>query len=121
MNEVEFNELKDRVELLVKFITSEDEFYKIALENEWNLEMIEAIYRVMDDFLNLDNYDFAEIDKRFDEIGINHNDLKSLFNAFFKSGKYESVIRQYLKTNHEALGNVSSEYNEMYEVLIQKP
>ena len=45
---------------------------------------------------------------------MNYQDLKPLFNYFYEMGRYESVIAKYLETNHDAQGNVSSEYNKMH-------
>ena len=108
---------KEKLDYLVDYVTTNDRIYVMALTNNWNRENLENIYSIMDKYFELDDYRYTDIEKDFREkLNMNYQDLKPLFNYFYEMGRYESVIAKYLETNHDAQGNVSSEYNEMHNV-----
>ena len=108
---------KEKLDYLVDYTITKDEIYPMALANNWSKEDLENIYSIMDKYVELKEYKYIDIENDFREkLNMNYQDLKSLFIYFYNTDEYESVIAKYLETNHDAQGNVSSEYNEMYSV-----
>lgn len=107
---------KEKLDYLVDYVTTNDRIYIMALTNKWNRKDLENIYSIMDKYSKLDDYRYTDIEKEFfEKLDIDYQDLKPLFICFYDMGIYESVIVKYLKTNHDTHGNVSLEYNEMYD------
>lgn len=113
--------LEEKVDLLISVVLHEDKISKIALSYGWNKEKVHKIYDIMDKYdqkiFNKENFTFGNIENDFKLIGLNYQVLKSILIAFYDNEQYIEVIKIYLKTNYEAMGNISSEYNRIYKEL----
>jgi len=114
--------LEEKVELLIDCVAHEDELSKLALEMNWTPAKIRQIHDIMGKFLDdtKEEYNYMDVNGEFNKIRITYQDLKSIFRIFYDNCQYIPVIKRYLKTNHEAHGNVSCEYITMYEDLFKK-
>lgn len=124
IDENEFNKLKERVEMLFQVVINKDKLISLALQNGWNYEQVEQIYKIMEKFANQKqkDYNFHNIDTCFHKVGISYQDVKSILRVFYESRSFLQVIKRYLESNFEHNQQfLSSEFNEMFAELDNKP
>ena len=100
MSEIEFEKLKDKVEMLIKLVVEEKEIYSLALESGWSMKKVEEIHQVMDKFakLNPQDYEYGDIEKSFNEIGLHYQDAKLVCGIFNKTRQYKTVVERFFAT-----------------------
>lgn len=114
--------LEDKVSLLIDGLIKNQPLSVWALGLGYDNEKIVQIFKIMEKYWNLpcENYNFNDIERDFNSIGIDYQILKSLLRVFYDQHQYLKVIRNYLNTNYKQLGNVSIEYIDMYNNLCGK-
>ncbi len=124
VSEKEFNELKERVEMLIQVVINKDGLSSLALQYGWNCEQVEQIYKIMEKFANQrqEDYNFHTIDICFHkEMGLDYQAVKSILCVFYQSRKFLQVIKRYLVSNLESNQNLPSEFNDMFAELANNP
>lgn len=123
VSESEFNQLKDKVEMLIQALINKDKLCSLALQNGWDSDTINQIYDIMDSFSERKrlDYTYRDIDARFKEIQIDYQAIKSILIALYNKGSYKPVIKQYLVTNFDTNKNVASEFNDIFAALAGNP
>ena len=124
VSEKEFNELKERVEMLIQVVINKDGISSLALQNGWNFEQVEQIYKIMEKFASQEqkSYNFQTIDACFHkEMELDYQVVKSILCVFYQNRSFLQVIKQYLKSNLECNKNLPSEFNDMFNELDKNP
>lgn len=116
--------LAERVDYLEQIILNNCPMSKLALSKRWNVEKVDLIYDIFDKYSEMCNqkscdFTYATIEGDFNTIGIDRNDLKSIILIFGETGRYDEVIKHYLKTNNDVFGNVSSEFLGLWRKYFQ--
>lgn len=113
-------ELKDKVDLLIKVVTTNDSMSELALESGFNSNTINHIYDIMEKFYNQPptSYDCNTIEKEFKSINISYQTIKCIFNIFYNENQYLSVLIRYLESLKENLKSIPTEYQKMYADLV---
>lgn len=114
-------ELNDKVNLLIKVVTTNDSMSKLALESGFNSDTINHIYDIMDKFYNQpqNSYDYDTIEKEFESINIRYQTIKCIFNIFYNENQYQSVLIRYLESLKKNLKSIPTEYQKMYADLVR--
>lgn len=113
--------IEEKVYWLERIALDNDGMARFALSYGWTCDFVNKIYSTMELFWQKDptTYGYADVDRAFRErCNLNYQDIKSIFLVLYRNGHYLDVLTNYLKTNAESFGNVSSEYHEMYEDLV---
>lgn len=88
------------------------------------VEIIMPIAKYKEKLLNefearTDNWSFGDFEKRMVELKPGRNnsyhDAKGIINEAHKLGKWPRVVKRYLCTNFKVFGNVSGEFDRIFE------
>ena len=114
--------LEEKVNYLEQVVINHDPISRIALIYNLDPNQIENIYQIFEKYFNMCNnnqsFTYSDVEADFiKQMNIDYQSLKGIILAFSDAGKYENVFWQYLKTNFQSHGNVSSEYNELFNRL----
>lgn len=123
VSESEFNQLKDKVEMLIQALINKDRLCSLALQNGWDSYKISQILGIMDSFLKRKqlDYTYRDIDICFKNIQIDYQAVKSILIALYNKHAFSSVIRQYLITNFDANKNIAIEFHDIFAALVGNP
>ncbi|QXI36276.1 hypothetical protein [Pseudomonas xantholysinigenes] len=82
-----------------------------------------ALYKVklLDEFeAREDEWTFGHFERRLTEVkpAAYYQDAKGIIIAAHKAGNWPKTVKRYLLTNFQAFGNVSSEFNEIFDQVL---
>tara|TARA_B100000676_G_C17918771_1_gene754265 strand:- start:105 stop:404 length:300 start_codon:yes stop_codon:yes gene_type:complete len=67
-----------------------------------------------------DNWSYSTFEKRLGEVrkGKTYQDAKGIINEAHSLGRWPKTVKQYLLTNYQVFGNVSSEFSSTFSDVI---
>lgn len=81
------------------------------------------VHEIMEHFSTMDNkdYGYSHVESEFSRVlNIGYQEIKPILIKLYKKNLYIDVIANYLKTNYNSFGNVSSEYSDVFNDLLEK-
>lgn len=93
-------------------------FGRIALTYDLDDDQLTTLADIFDKYAKKHDFHYSELEQEVKNyLGLDYQSMKGVIGTLYDDGRYIEVIKQYLKSNHEAHGNVSSEYDRIYQKL----